>query len=119
MIYQKEEANGNLYQMSLYSIGFVPGESPRQRGERKKQTSEAKKKCNALSRKWNVMQIIACNFHETRDLFACLTYAEAPENEGKDLEKFNSQMKRRLAKLGASPNDSSTRPTRASKSEGM
>ena len=43
MIFQKEEANGALYQMSLYSTGFVPGESKRQRGERQKQTSEAKK----------------------------------------------------------------------------
>ena len=101
MIYQKEEANGNLYQMSLYSIGFVPGESPRQRGERKKQTTEAKKRINALAQQWKVMQLVAVNFHEMRDLFVCLTYETASGNEGDDLRRFNAQMKRELAKLGA------------------
>ena len=71
MIYQKEEANGNLYQMALYSIGFVPGESPRQRGERKKQTTEAKKRINALAQRWKVMQLVAVNFRE-------MTFAAAP-----------------------------------------
>ena len=31
MVIQKEEANGNLYQLSLYSTGVLPGMSPRQR----------------------------------------------------------------------------------------
>lgn len=100
MILQKEEANGALYQMSLYSTGFVPGESKRQRGERQKQTSEAKKRSNALAQCWKVMQIMAVNFCEMRDLFVCLTYAEAPENEGKDLEAFHKAMRKAMAKMG-------------------
>lgn len=100
MIFQKEEANGALYQMSLYSTGFVPGESKRQRGERQKQTSEAKKRSNALAQRWKVMQIMVVNFCEMRDLFVCLTYAEAPENEGKDLEAFHKVMRKAMAKMG-------------------
>lgn len=86
--------------MSLYSTGFVPGESKRQRGERQKQTSEAKKRSNALAQRWKVMQIMAVNFCEMRDLFVCLTYAEAPENEGKDLEAFHKAMRKAMAKMG-------------------
>lgn len=32
MLYQKQECNGALYQMCLYSMGTMPGMSPRQEG---------------------------------------------------------------------------------------
>lgn len=35
-----------------------------------------------------------------RDLFVCLTYADAPENEGRCLETFHRKIKRSLAKMG-------------------
>lgn len=99
MICQKEEANGCLYQMCLYSTGYVPGASPRQRRERYRFTAEAKQKINAMQRKWRVMQLLCANFIESRDLFVCLTYAEAPENEGRDIERFHRAARRLLKKL--------------------
>lgn len=100
MVIQKEEANGNLYQLSLYSTGFLPGLSPRQRERRRQQTAAYKKRLNAKARLWRLMQIICANFEEMRDLFVCLTYAEAPENEARCLEGFHRRVKRALAKLG-------------------
>lgn len=100
MLIQKEEQNGNLYQMSLFSSGFLPGQSPRQRAARQKKTEEYKKRLNARARLWRLMQIICANFEEMRDLFVCLTYAEAPENEGRCLEAFQRKIKRALAKMG-------------------
>lgn len=100
MIYQKEEANGCLYQMCLYSTGYTPGASPRQRAGRRKITDEAKKIINARARKWRLMQLTCANFTEMRDLFVCLTYAAAPENEGRQLEGFHRKAKRELSKLG-------------------
>ena len=100
MVIQKEEANGNLYQLSLFSTGFLPGMSPRQREKRRQQTAEYKKRLNAKARLWRLMQIICANFEEMRDLFVCLTYAEAPENEGRCLEAFHRKIKRALAKRG-------------------
>ncbi|WP_031472256.1 rolling circle replication-associated protein [Agathobaculum desmolans] len=100
MVNQKEEANGNLYQLSLFTGGCLPGLSPRQRQKRQKQTEEYKKKINDRAALWRLMQIICANFLEMRDLFVCLTYAEAPENEGRCLEAFHRKIKRALAKLG-------------------
>lgn len=100
MVIQKEEANGNLYQLSLFSTGFLPGMSPRQREKRRQKTDEYKKRLNAKAQLWRLMQIICANFEEMRDLFVCLTYAEAPENEGRCLEAFHRKIKRALAKLG-------------------
>ena len=100
MIVQKEEANGNLYQLSLYSTGVLPGQSLRQREARRRKTEEYKKRINAKARLWRLMQLICANFAEMRDLFVCLTYAEAPENEGRCLEAFHRRIKRRLAKIG-------------------
>lgn len=100
MLIQKEEANGNLYQLSLFSSGYLPGQSPRQRAAREKKTEEYKKRLNARARLWRLMQIICANFTEMRDLFVCLTYAEAPENEGRCLEAFHRKIKRALDKLG-------------------
>lgn len=100
MLTQKQEANGNLYQMCLYSSGYMPGQSPRQREKRKNETNEYKKRINANAAKWRLMQIICANFVEMRDLFVCLTYAEAPENEGRCLEAFHRKIKRALEKMG-------------------
>lgn len=100
MLTQKEQANGNLYQLSLYSSGYLPGQSPRKRAQREKKTEEYKKRLNDRARKWRLMQIICANFEEQRDLFTCLTYAEAPENEGRCLEAFQRKIKRAFAKLG-------------------
>ena len=96
----KEEANGCLYQLSMYSTGVLPGMSPRQRAARQRQTDEYKKKINNRARLWRLMQIICVNFVEQRDLFVCLTYREAPENEARCLEAFHRKIKRSLAKLG-------------------
>lgn len=100
MLIQKEQANGNLYQLSLFSSGYISGQSPRQRAVRERETEEYKKKLNARARKWRLMQIICANFVEMRDLFVCLTYAEAPENEGRCLEAFHRKIKRAFARLG-------------------
>lgn len=96
---QKEEYNGTLYQMSLYSTGFLPGMSPRQRAERHKLTSEAKKTINAMQRRWRLMQLINANFVGGQDLFVCLTYADAPENEARCLQRFNRKIKTRFGKM--------------------
>ena len=99
MLYQKQEANGCLYQMCLYSMGTVPGMSPRQRAGRQRTTDAAKKEINRRQRKWRLMQLINANFQSGRDLFVCLTYA--PEaSRARALEKFHSKMKKVYAKLG-------------------
>ena len=99
MLYQKQECNGALYQMSLYSTGFVPGLSPRQRAGRQRTTTAAKQEINRRRRKWTLMQLINANFREGRDLFVCLTYA--PEaSRTRALEKFHAKMKKEYAKRG-------------------
>ena len=100
MVLQKEEANGNLYQLSLFTTGFLPGQSKRQREKRRKQTEAYKKKINDRAALWRLMQIICANFEEMRDLFVCLTYREPPGNEGRRLEAFHKKIKRALAKHG-------------------
>lgn len=75
MIYQKQECNGALYQMCLYSMGTMPGMSPRQRAGRRRTTEKAKQEINRRQRKWRMMQLINANFVSGRDLFVCLTYA--------------------------------------------
>lgn len=97
---QKEEQNGELYQMSLYSAGVLFGQSPRQREGRRKITSEAKRKINALRRKWELMQRVNANFVGGRDLFVCLTYKEPPQNAGKSLAEFHRAARARLAAMG-------------------
>ena len=99
MIYQKQECNGALYQMCLYSMGTMPGMSPRQRAGRRRTTEKAKQEINRRQRKWRLMQLINANFVSGRDLFVCLTYA--PEaSRARALEKFHAKMKKAYAKLG-------------------
>lgn len=100
MLIQKLEANGNLCQMSLYSTGYLPGKSPRQREKRKQTTSEAKKRINERAQEWALTQKICANFIEIRDLFVCLTYAETPKNEGECLKVFHRKMRTELQKMG-------------------
>ena len=93
MIYQKQECNGALYQMCLYSMGTMPGMSPRQRAGRRRTTEKAKQEINRRQRKWRLMQLINANFVSGRDLFVCLTYA--PEaSRARALEKFHAKMKK-------------------------
>ena len=99
MIYQKQECNGALYQMCLYSVGPVPGMSPRQRAGRRCTTDAAKKAINHRQRKWRLMQLINANFQAGRDLFVCLTYA--PEaSRARALEKFHAKMKKAYQRRG-------------------
>lgn len=99
MIYQKQECNGALYQMCLYSMGTMPGMSPRQRAGRRRTTEKAKQEINRRQRKWRMMQLINANFVSGRDLFVCLTYA--PEaSRARALEKFHAKMKKAYARLG-------------------
>lgn len=98
---QKEDANGELYQMSLFSAGILFGQSPRQREGRHKITSEGKRKINAMARKWELMQRVNANFTAGRDIFACLTYREVPKNAGRCLSEFHKKAKPRLAAMGA------------------
>lgn len=99
MIYQKQECNGALYQMCLYSMGTMPGMSPRQRAGRRRTTEKAKQEINRRQRKWRLMQLINANFVSGRDLFVCLTYA--PEaSRARALEKFHAKMKKAYAKIG-------------------
>ena len=99
MLYQKQECNGALYQMCLYSMGTMPGMSPRQRAGRRRTTEKAKQEINRRQRKWRLMQLINANFVSGRDLFVCLTYA--PEaSRARALEKFHAKMKKAYAKIG-------------------
>ena len=99
MLYQKQECNGALYQMCLYSMGTMPGMSPRQRAGRQQTTGKAKQEINRRQRKWRLMQLINANFVSGRDLFVCLTYA--PEaSRSRALEKFHAKMKKAYAKRG-------------------
>ena len=98
MLYQKQECNGALYQMCLYSMGTMPGMSPRQRAGRRRTTEKAKQEINRRQRKWRLMQLINANFVSGRDLFVCLTYA--PEaSRARALEKFHAKMKKAYAKI--------------------
>ena len=98
MLYQKQECNGALYQMCLYSMGTMPGMSPRQRAGRRRTTEKAKQEINRRQRKWRLMQLINANFVSGRDLFVCLTYA--PEaSRARALEKFHAKMKKEYAKI--------------------
>lgn len=97
---QREDANGDLYQMSLYSAGILWGSSPRQRAGRQRLTSEAKREINKRQAKWRLMQLICANFVPGRDLFVCLTYNTLPDNEGRQMERFHRVVKARYAKLG-------------------
>lgn len=99
MIYQKQEANGDLYQMCLYSMGTMPGMSPRQRAGRRRTTDAAKQEINRRQRKWRLMQLICANFRSGHDLFVCLTYAP-DANRARALEKFHTKMKAAYKKLG-------------------
>ncbi|RHT75345.1 hypothetical protein DW742_09285 [Butyricicoccus sp. AM28-25] len=99
MLYQKQECNGPLYQMCLYSMGTMPGMSPRQRAGRRRTTDAAKQEINRCQRKWRLMQLICANFRSGHDLFICLTYA--PEAaRARALEKFHGRMKAAYKKLG-------------------
>ena len=99
MLYQKQECNGPLYQMCLYSMGTMPGMSPRQRAGRRRTTDAAKQEINRRQRKWRLMQLICANFRSGHDLFICLTYA--PEAaRARALEKFHGRMKAAYKKLG-------------------
>ena len=99
MIYQKQEVNGDLYQMCLYSMGTPPGMSPRQRAGRHRTTDAAKQEINRRQRKWRLMQLICANFKSGRDLFVCLTYAP-DASRARALEKFHAKMKAAYVKLG-------------------
>ena len=99
MLYQKQECNGPLYQMCLYSMGTMPGMSPRQRAGRRRTTDAAKQEINRRQRKWRLMQLINANFVSGRDLFVCLTYA--PEaSRARALEKFHARMKKAYRRRG-------------------
>lgn len=100
MVIQKEEANGQLYQLSLFTTGFLPGQSPRQRARRRQQTDAAKRAINARAQRWRLMQLLNANFEPGRDLFVCLTYRELPANEGRALEGFHRRVRRALEKHG-------------------
>lgn len=100
MLIQKLEANGNLCQMSLYSTGYLPGQSPRQRERRRQTTSASKQRINERNQEWALTQKICANFVEMRDLFVCLTYAEAPANVGNCLTVFHRKMRAALKKMG-------------------
>ena len=97
---QREDANGDLYQMSLYSAGVLWGSSPRQRAGRRRLTDAAKREINRQQRKWRLMQLLNANFRGGRDLFVCLTYREVPESEGRALKNFHARMRRAYARLG-------------------
>lgn len=97
---QKEEMNGDLYQMSLYSAGILWGSSPRQRAGRQRLTSEAKREINKTQARWRLQQIINANFRGGRDLFVCLTYREEPGNDARALERFHRRAKAGYEKAG-------------------
>lgn len=97
---QKEESNGDLYQLCLYPVGVLPGSSPRQREGRRGITTEAKRRINKNNAKWKLMQLICANFTAGRDLFVCLTYKDIPQNEGRCLAYFHQKFKRAAAKEG-------------------
>ena len=98
-VISKQECNGALYQMCLYSMGTMPGMSPRQRAGRRRTTEKAKQEINRRQRKWRLMQLINANFVSGRDLFVCLTYA--PEaSRARALEKFHAKMKKAYVRLG-------------------
>ena len=92
-VISKQECNGALYQMCLYSMGTMPGMSPRQRAGRRRTTEKAKQEINRRQRKWRLMQLINANFVSGRDLFVCLTYA--PEaSRARALEKFHAKIEK-------------------------
>ena len=97
---QREDANGDLYQMSLYSSGLLFGQSPRQRARREKETSAAKQEINRRQRQWRLMQQLHANFKVWRDLFVCLTYAEVPKDAGRCLARFHALARKAFARLG-------------------
>lgn len=101
MLIQREDANGDLYQMSLFSAGVLFGQSPRQRAERRKVTEKAKQEINKRAAVWRLMQLICANFTPGKDLFVCLTYRDTPEDDdGRTLEKFHRRARAAYAKIG-------------------
>lgn len=100
---RKEERAGQLYLSYQYSIGVLNRQTPRERAARQKVTSEAKTKINAMRRRYELMQLMCCNFCGGRDLFVCLEFdRDVSDEEGRAaLNAFHRRARERWDKLGA------------------
>lgn len=100
---KKEQANGALYQMGMYSAGVMTLHTPAQRARRTRITSEYKQLINKTHRREHLMRLVSLNFTPGRDNFVEFGYSDekTPEECEKMFSNFHRAAKRQWAKYGA------------------